>query len=127
MQPAKECHGPASGRNPRRLRLSDLSTPRQRLVRLCQVTNYGYIQGLEVIASEPIFYPEPLVRVEVKLDVNDAPRAEGDLADFALADEICRLMIRLDEFANGTIERIEVRAGIPRRLVLAYRSSEVPQ
>jgi hypothetical protein len=70
---------------------------------------------------------QPLVRVEVKLDVNDAPRAEGDLADFALDDEICRLMIRLDEFANGTIERMEVRAGIPRRLVLAYRSSEVAQ
>jgi hypothetical protein len=126
MRPPKERDSRLAGeRNLRPLRLSDLSTPRQRLVRLCQATNYGYIQGLEVKGSEPIFHPEPLVRVEVKLDLDDDPRAEVDLADFALADEICRLMTRLDELANGTIERIEIRAGIPRRLVLGYRSLRV--
>jgi hypothetical protein len=31
------------------------------------------------------------------------------------------LMSRLDELKNGTIERLEVRAGIPRRLLFQAR------
>ena len=117
----------AGGRmNFKPLRLSDLSSPRQRLVRLCQLTSYGYIQALEVIDREPVFDPSPLVRVEIKLDADDAPRQEIELADFALAAEICRLMARLDKFANGTIERIEIRAGIPRRMLFGCRL-EVPR
>ncbi len=77
--------------------------------------------------SEPILNPEPLVSVEVKLDTDEGARPEVDLADFALADEICRLMARLDEIQNGAIEKIEIRAGIPRRLVFRRRSAEVPR
>jgi len=109
------------------LRLSDLSTPRQRLVRLCQTTNYGHIQRLDVKDSEPIFASEPLVSVEVKLDVDEVARREVELVDFALPDEMCRLMARLDEIQNGVIERIEVRAGVPRRIVFRLRALEVPR
>jgi hypothetical protein len=75
--------------------------------------NYGYIERLEVKESEPIFNPETLVWVEIKLDVDDCARPEVGLADFTLPDEILRLMARLDEIQNGTIEKIDVRAGIP--------------
>ena len=87
--------------------------------------NYGLIRNLEVRDSEPVFNPPPVVSVEVKLDVDGGARPEVDLADFALSDELCRLTARLDEIQNGTIEKIEVRAGIPRRLVYSSPPSEV--
>jgi hypothetical protein len=108
-------------------RFSQLSAPRQQLVRLCQATNYGYIRSVEVKDAEPILSPEPSVWVEVKLDVDAGARPEVDLADFALPDEICRLMARLDEIQNGAIEKIEVRAGIPRRLVFSAPPKGLPQ
>lgn len=98
-------------------RFSQLSVPRQALVRLCQSTNYGLIRNLQVRDSEPIFSPPPVVAVDVKLDADEGLRAEVDLPDFELCDEVWRLMARLDDLKNATIERIEVRAGIPRRIV----------
>ena len=109
----------------KRGRLSELSAARQQLVRLCQATNYGYIHHLEVKDSEPVFTPATLVWVEIKLDGDDGARQERGLADFALADEICRLMAQLDEIQNGTLEKIEVRAGVPRRLVFSSPPSDV--
>jgi hypothetical protein len=105
------------------LRFSHLSASRQLFVRLCQAMNYGLIQNLEVRDSEPVFSPPPVVSVEVKLDIDDCTRSEVGLADFGLPRETLRLMAQLDEIQNGVIEKIEVRAGIPRRLVFSFPSS----
>ena len=94
---------------------------RQALVRLCQATNYGCIQGLEVRDSDPIFSPPPLVLVDIKLDSDEGPRPEIELTDFVLGDEVRRLMNRFYELKNALIDRIEVRAGVPRRVVFESR------
>ena len=99
------------------VRFAQLSGPRQTLVPLCQDVNYGFIQELSVRDSDPVFNPPPLVLLDVKLDSDNGPRPEADLADFELRHEFCRLMIQLDELINARIERIEVRAGIPRRVL----------
>ena len=99
------------------VRFAQLSGSRQTLVRLCQVVNYGYIQELNVRNSDPVFDPPPLVLLDVKLDSDNGPRPEADLPDFELRHEFCRLMIQFDELNNARIERIEVRAGIPRRVL----------
>jgi len=54
----------------------------------------------------------------VKLDADELPRPELDLPDFELCNEVCRLLSKLNELRAGMIERFEVRAGIPRRIVL---------
>lgn len=97
-------------------RFSQLSLPRQALVRLCQSTNYGQIQDLTVRDREPVLGPEPRVLVDVRLDSDERPREELAAADFALSAELCRLMSLLDEVRNGRISKVEVRAGIPRRI-----------
>lgn len=71
-----------------------------------------------------MFDPDNIALVDEKLDVNDSPRPEAELADFELPVELCRLMARLDEIRNGKIERIEVRGGLPRRVVFESRLSE---
>jgi hypothetical protein len=108
-----------------RLKLSDLSPSRQALVRLCQRLNFGLIQSIAVRDADPVFDPNNVVLVDEKLDANDKPRPEAELTDFDLADELCRLMTRLDEIRDGRVERIEVRGGIPRRVVFESRISEL--
>src|SRR5208337_2628038 len=76
------------------------------------------IQSLHVRNSDPVWDPAPMVLSEVRLDIEESPRPEGELPDFKLSSEVQRLMRRLDQFRNGRIERIEIREGIPRRLVL---------
>lgn len=110
-----------SAASPRPHRFSELSTPRQVLVRLCQTTNWGVIQSFEIRDSEPVLSPPPVVLVDVKLDSDEESRTELDLTDFVLRDEICRLLDRFDQLKNVRIERIEVRAGIPRREMLWLR------
>src|SRR5882762_9839579 len=99
------------------LRFSQLSEARQALVRLCQAINYGQIQHLEFRDAEPVLLPSALIFAELKLDSGDELRTELQLADFDLACEVCRLFERLDILGNGSMERIEVRAGIPRRIL----------
>jgi hypothetical protein len=106
------------------LRFSQLSAPRQVLVRLCQSINFGQICSLEVRDCDPVFNPPPQVLVDVKLDSDEGLRPEINLPDFVLPAEVCRLMDRLDRLKNATIERVEVRAGIARRVVFRARLAE---
>lgn len=109
----------------RAVRLSELSPPRQLLVRLCQAINFGSLHGLTIQDGEPIFSPPPIVALELKLDSDDERRPEVDLDDFQVRDEFHRLLNWIDRFRNGMIERIEVRAGIPRRLFFQNVGTEV--
>jgi len=107
-------------------RFTQLSAPRQALVRLFQSVNFGHILNVAIENGDPVFHPEPSVMLDVKLDADEGERQESDLPDFALRDEVRRLMARLDQLKNGRIERIEVRSGIPRRVVIERRLTEVP-
>ncbi len=105
-------------------RFIQLSTPRQALVRLFQSINFGQVLGIVVQNGDPIFHPEPTVLLDVKLDADEGIRQEAELPDFALRDEVRRLMARLDQLKNGRVERIEVRSGVPRRVVIERRLTE---
>lgn len=108
-------------------RLSEVSPPRQALVRLCQSVNFGQIRGLEVRDSDPVFSPPPEVLSEVKLDSDLVPRAELLLPDFVLPAEMCRLMDQLDDLKTATIERVEVRDGVARRVIFKTPLTETPR
>jgi hypothetical protein len=111
---------------PREPRFSNLSPLRQGLVRLCQSMNYGDITNLAVRECEPILYdPKCVVLVDVKLDSEQLPRREADQSDFVLSTEVVRLMALLDRIQDGKISRLEVRAGIPRRVIWENRAVEV--
>ena len=100
-------------------RFLQLSQSRQLLVRLCQTVNYGQIHDLSVRDREPILKcPAPGVFIDVRLDVEEQPRENIAAADFALGAEVTRLIALLDKIENGKISRIEVRAGLPRRVTL---------
>jgi hypothetical protein len=60
--------------------------------------------------------PAVTVLTDVRLDLEEGQRGELTLEDFALCAEVCRLMTLLDQVQKGQISKIEVRAGIPRRV-----------
>src|SRR5882724_3201220 len=100
------------------MRLSDLSAARVALVRLCQSIDYGRIEGLQVSNKEPVFDPQPLVLIDVKLNSAGGPRRETLLEEFELCDEVCGLIQQLDRLGSGRVDRIEIRDGIPRRILI---------
>jgi hypothetical protein len=104
-------------------RFSSLSPERQALVRILQAMNFGEIREVHVRDGEPMFDHASVMLLDAKLDSEEAPRSELNLPDFELRAEIVRLMSRLHELNNGTIRRLEVRAGVPRRLVFETRFS----
>ena len=104
---------------------SQLSRPRQALVRLFQSIDYGYVRDLNVTDREPVLAnPAPVVVVDLKLGADERPRGELAAADFELCAEVGRLMSLLDGIPHGKISSIEVRAGIPRRLLLERSLTE---
>jgi hypothetical protein len=110
----------------RQRRFAELSAPRQALVRLCQTIDNGQILDLSIdAAGEPCFSPEPEVIVEVKLDGDPRPRAETELVDFVLREEVLRLLDQIDEMKAGHIQKIEIRAGLPKRLLIHASLREV--
>jgi hypothetical protein len=107
------------------MRLSQLPAASQALVRLFQSINFGSIAQLEVRESLPIFCPAPRVLVEVRLDAPSETRPETDLGDFELRGEVVRLLEQIDQLKDGTINRIDIRHGIPRRAVIDVPVREV--
>jgi len=102
-------------------RFSQLSAPRQALVRLCQSINFGEIRGLVVRNAEPLFNPSPTVLLDVLLEAAKETRHEIEVSDFVLRADVCRFLDLLDELKNAQIERIDVRAGTPRRILYEQR------
>jgi hypothetical protein len=99
------------------LRFSGASAARRAFIQQCQRLGRGTIERLEVRDCEPAFGPKTEVFRDLKLDGNDIARTERDLCDFALCKEILLLFSTLDSIRNGAIEHIEVRAGVPRRII----------
>jgi hypothetical protein len=109
----------------RALQFSQVSSARQTLIRLCQAMNYGSIQELTVRNREPILTDAPMrLLADLKLDGVDEPRPEVALSDFVLSVELVRLMFLLDRMGEGKISRIEIRAGLPRGVVVETSVSE---
>jgi hypothetical protein len=104
---------------------SQLSKPRQFLIRLCQRVNHGAILNLAVVNGELSLDASSEVTVDVRLDGDVAERPELDLPDFALPAETSRLLARIDALKNGVVEKIVVHEGIPRRVSLRGPLPEV--
>jgi hypothetical protein len=98
-------------------RFSELSVPRQTLIRQCQRMGFGKILRLDVRDGQPVFGPRTEVLLDVKLDSVETRRPEQDLADFVLCSAVSRFLEQLDSIRNGSVEQVEVRAGIPVRMI----------
>ncbi|NLY01553.1 MAG: hypothetical protein GXY83_36140 [Rhodopirellula sp.] len=103
---------------------SSLSPGRRRLLEMMQALNFGRIEQLAVAGGEPIFHPPPKVSRELKFGAENGPRPELSLDDFVLKAEVRALFDAITEIGDGVIERIEVRHGLPFRMIVAERCGQ---
>lgn len=120
MQRSPQCWSSAT-RTDAPTRFLQLSPSLQKLVRLCQDINFGAIHRLRVENGQPTLDPPPEVSVDLKLDRDLATRPEVTLTDFELCAELRRLLRHIQDLGTGVFERIEVQAGIPRRVLVQGR------
>jgi hypothetical protein len=95
-----------------------LSKPRRRLVELMQTINFGRIEGLAILDGDPVLDPPPRVIREVKFGGENGPRPELDAGNFLLKTQVVELFQHFDQLADGTIEVLEVKHGLPFRMTV---------
>lgn len=98
---------------------ASLSPQRRRLVELLQRINFGRIEGLLVEAGEPVLDPLPDVRYEYKFGGDNGPRPELGRPDFALKAQLVELFEHLDRIVEGGIDVLEVKHGLPFRMIVS--------
>ena len=95
-------------------------------MRLCQSINHGHIETLGITDGEPTFTPAPRLLLDVKLDQDEGPRPQVNLNDFELCGELRRLMSRIDGIKEGKVARLEIRGGVPRRVIFESLTPDGP-
>lgn len=101
---------------------SELSKPRRYLLELMQRINFGRIEGLVVRGGEPSFDPSPRIVREIKLGGEDTPRTQLVQSDFELKAQVVELLVYITQLGNGTIACVDVKHGLPFRLVIEQES-----
>jgi len=96
-----------------------LSETRRRLVELMQNINFGRIEGLAVLDGDPVLDPPPRVIREVKFGGENGPRPELDAGNFLLKTQVVELFQHFDQLGDGTIEVLEIKHGLPFRMLVA--------
>ena len=97
---------------------ASLSPNRRRLIEAMQQLNFGRIEGLEIHDGDPRFSPLPRLIQDIKLGAENGPRAELGREDFVLRAQVVELFEHLDRVSSGIIAAIDVRYGLPVRLVV---------
>jgi hypothetical protein len=103
---------------------SSLSHRRRKLLEIMQNLNYGRIEDLSIERGEPVFDGASTFK-EIKLGSENYPRPELHQSDFVLRNEVLELFRYLDELGNGRIPLIQVRSGLPCRVVI--RQDDIAQ
>ena len=95
-----------------------LSGGRRWLLETMQCINFGRIENLSVRAGEPTLDPAPRIVRDIKLGGENGPRPELNREDFALKTQVAELFEHLNQVGDGSIATIEVKHGLPFRLVI---------
>jgi hypothetical protein len=97
---------------------ADLPEPSRKLVELMQTINYGRIERLPIRDARPILNPRPAIVHEHKFGGENGPRPELAIRDFLLKEEVIQLFAFFDQFQDGVIDVLEVRRGLPFRVIV---------
>jgi hypothetical protein len=113
-------HAPDGGRKKvPQVSKHELSARRIGLLELMQGINFGCIEDLVVLAGDPVLDPMPRVIREVKFGSENGPRAELDADNFLLKTQVVELFTHFDRLGDGTVEILEIKHGLPFRMLIA--------
>lgn len=97
---------------------SALSEPQRSLVERMQKLNFGRIEALTVRNGLPVFDPQPKVIRDIKLGGEPEPRADLSKRDFELKPQVVDLFTHFRTLGDATVECLEIKHGLPFRLVV---------
>jgi hypothetical protein len=97
---------------------ASVSEPRRRLVELMQSINFGRVEGLAIRNQDPVLCPPPRVVREYKFGGENGPRPELGIGNFLLKQQVVDLFAFFDDFEDGTIDVLEVKHGLPFRVIV---------
>lgn len=101
-----------------------LSAARRGLVETMQWLAFGRIEQLVIRDGEPVENPAPCIVREVKFGTcEQGPRGGLGIRDFALKLAVRQLFDQFDRVRDGVIDRLEVRHGLPHRMLFEGRLS----
>ena len=103
---------------------ASLHPGQRRLVELIESLEFGAIEQLCICGGQPRFEPEPRIVQSIKLDSAAADRT-ADAPNLTLKSEFTSLFDRLSSLRDGLVA-IEVRHGVPFRLVIERRLDSWP-
>lgn len=104
-------------------RKSSLTPSARQLIESMQQISFGSIDTLHVRRGQPAWDPPPRIARELKFGSPSGPRPETRLEDFALKAEVVELLERIAAMQDGVIDRIEVRHGLPFRMILVENAA----
>lgn len=99
-----------------------LSASQKQLVELMQSLNFGRIEQLPVRDGEPVLDSPPRVVREFKFGGENGPRPELAAGDFLLKGQVVDLFRHFAQLGTVTIEVLEVKNGLPFRMLVAERT-----
>jgi hypothetical protein len=93
-----------------------------------QQLNFGRLECLHVIGGEPSFSPAPRLVQDIKIGTAESiPRSEIGREDFVLRSSVIELFSHLERLGAGVVSAIEIRYGLPARLILERTVEEFVQ
>jgi hypothetical protein len=101
-----------------------LSIPRRRLLELLQRVRFGRLQNLVVRGGEPVLDPAPTIIREHKFGGENGPHPKLQADDFLLKDQVVDLFRQLDALGDGVIAVLEIKHGLPFRMLVAEPASD---
>jgi hypothetical protein len=104
-----------------------LTGPRQRLVELMRRIKFGRIERLVIRGGEPVINPPPQIVREHKFGVSKPAQPHPQANASALKSEVVELFETLSNIQDGEVQALEVRHGLPFRLVITDALPELEQ
>lgn len=104
---------------------SSLNADECRTAEIIEALGFGVIGGLVIRGGSPCYEREPRLVQTIKLDLEPERQTERGCADLTLKREFESLFHRLHDLGDAIVD-IEIRHGLPFKLVVERRRAELP-
>jgi hypothetical protein len=103
---------------------SCLNPSQRRTLEIIEALGFGVIERLLIRGGLPCYEPEPRIVQAIKLDCEPGRQPNPSSADLTLKKEFESLFDQLSRLGDAAVD-IEIRHGLPFRLVLERRYKEL--
>jgi hypothetical protein len=97
---------------------TSLGVAQKRLLTLMRSICFGRIEGLQIRCGQPVLDPPPRIIREIKLGSTDN---QSNKSDYQEMRQVRELIALFQQIGDGVVDCIEIRHGLPFRVVITDR------